>query len=266
MRDSDPRIPPLSSGTAAWAGSGRLAVWQYARTTELRPAEATLLPLAPAAFSGDCLEVGSGAGRVTGHLLARGARVLGLDVSEAMVRHCRRRFPAATFARRDLRDLDGLGPFDGIVAAYNVLDVLDDPDRRAWLRAARARLRPGGALLFSTHNLAWADAGLLPGPTHVRWAEPLRALWDAARVPSRVLNHRRTRSEESRQPGYARLADSGMDFQVVHYYVGRTEQEVQLRDAGFEVAACADHEGVVLPPGEPSPASPDLHFLATVVG
>src|SRR4051794_23665946 len=85
--------------------------WRTARVVgafahrELRPVEALLLVRYRDALAGDVLELGCGAGRLTGYVIEVAAHVHGIDVAPAMVEHCRATYPAATFEERDLRDL-----------------------------------------------------------------------------------------------------------------------------------------------------------------
>jgi SAM-dependent methyltransferase len=106
------------------------------------------------------LDAGCAAGALSAHLVARGARVTGIDVTPAMVDHARARgLDGATFAVADLADLpDPLpgAPFD-LVAASLVLHYLRD--WAAPLRALRAALAPGGRIVVSTHHPAM-DVGL----------------------------------------------------------------------------------------------------------
>ena len=57
--------------------------------------------------------------------------MLGIDISPTMVDYCRRRYPELEFQVGDLADLSGLADAsrDVVVAEFNVLGVLDDPER-----------------------------------------------------------------------------------------------------------------------------------------
>ena len=105
------------------------------------------------------LEVGCGAGRILGYVAQLGGEAHGIDISPAMVEHCRRRYPAADTRVGDLADIgrSAEGPFDAVLALDNVLDVFDDAERRRVLADLRALLAPDGLLIFSSHNLAYVD-------------------------------------------------------------------------------------------------------------
>lgn len=116
-----------------------------------RPATIALLP--PVAGR-DVLDAGCGSGPLSAWLAGQGGRVAGIDASPRMIELARARaLPGASFAVADLgaplpfRD----GAFDVVVASL-VLHYLHD-----WvapLRELRRVLRPGGALVCSTHHPA----------------------------------------------------------------------------------------------------------------
>ena len=86
----------------------------------LRPVEVMLLVRYREALPGRTLELGSGAGRLTGYLIEVGSDVHGIDISPAMIAYCRDRYPRGTFSGADLRAVKTIpdGPFDVVVAPY----------------------------------------------------------------------------------------------------------------------------------------------------
>jgi SAM-dependent methyltransferase len=252
-------------------------LWRRAETLPgygeriLRPVEVELLLRHRAALTGRVLDAGCGAGRVLGYLIALGGEVHGVDISPRLVDHCRQAYPTADVRVGDLRRLSATvtGPFDAVIAADNVLDVFGDADRRAVLAAIRDILAPEGLLIFSSHNLARAGADRRRRRTdRVRHLiakigeKPPAELALAVRcAPRRWRNRRRLRPLERREGSYAVLNDSEADYGVLHYYVGRDEQERQLRAIGFELIECRDVDGSALVPGEEGRA-PWLHYVA----
>lgn len=117
-----------------------------------RPATIALLP--PVAGR-DVLDVGCGSGPLSAWLTDAGARVTGFDTSAEMVALARARaLPGARFAVADLADPLPYpdDAFDLAVASL-VLHYLRD-----WvapLRELRRVVRPGGALVCSTHHPSW---------------------------------------------------------------------------------------------------------------
>lgn len=111
----------------------------------------------------DVLDVGCGSGRL-GVLLAQdGHRVVGIDLSAAMLAEaCRRdRTGSASWNVGDARTLHLERTFDLVVMTGHAFQVLfDDREMAAFLTGAYAHLRPGGTLAFETRNpaaRAWTD-------------------------------------------------------------------------------------------------------------
>jgi ubiquinone/menaquinone biosynthesis C-methylase UbiE len=115
------------------------------------------------------LEVGCGAAQCSRWLAAHGARVVGVDLSGAMlaaaVSRTRRGGPALVQA--DARALPFAGAsFDVACSAYGAVPFVADPER-IMSEVARV-LRPGGAWAFSvTHPIRWAFPDD-PGPAGLR--------------------------------------------------------------------------------------------------
>jgi SAM-dependent methyltransferase len=250
-------------------------VGEYANRM-LLPVEVMILVRYREALAGRTFEVGCGAGRILGYLAAIG-EAHGIDISAAMVEHCRDRYPAAHTEVGDLGDLGGAaaGPFEVILALDNVLDVFDDEQRRRVLADLRARIAPAGLLIFSSHNLAYIDrpaateraapaGGWRRGRELLAKAAsrpPATAIRDARRIPRRIANRRRLQPLQRRGPGYAIVNNSAHDYALLHYYIGRDDQQRQLGETGFELLECLDVDGGHVGAGEPHP-DPWLHYVA----
>jgi SAM-dependent methyltransferase len=246
---------------ARWQDSRRVAT--YASRT-LRPVEVLILVRYRDALRGRILELGSGAGRLTGYLVAIATTVLGLDLSAEMVAFSQAHYPAAQFIRADLRDLSGIetASWDAVVAGYNVIDVLSDGERGGVLDEVHRVLAPGGLFVMSSHNLDAAHR--VTESFKVRGRGVGDAIATLISLPGWVWNRRRMRRFERREPGYAILNDAANDFTALHYYITRDRQEAQLRDHGFEVVEVLDLDGEPVPAGATS-SSPELHYLARPV-
>jgi SAM-dependent methyltransferase len=89
------------------------------------------------------LDLGCGVGDLAAELVARGARVIGIDTSEELLGEARSRgLPGAEFRLGDLRAVPDLGtPVDGLWCSFTAAYFPDLPVAlEAWTRS----LRPGG--------------------------------------------------------------------------------------------------------------------------
>jgi SAM-dependent methyltransferase len=232
----------------------------------LRPVEQTLLDRYRVEFEGRVLELGCGAGRLTGHLCERAREVHAIDLSPAMVAYCQRMYPGATFRVGDLRDLAAFDEraYDVVFAPFNVLDVLGDAARRATLKRVHDLLADGGLLVMSSHNLHYAMRVRPRVRLHVRLlvGSPRRPIASLRSLPRRLGNRRRLRALQRHAPDHAVLNDEAHDFSVLHYYVARDVQERQMREAGYEFLECLDLTGRSVEPGETAAHCAELHYVA----
>lgn len=89
------------------------------------------------------LDLGCGVGDQAAELVARGARVIGVELNDELLSEANaRRLPNAEFRRGDLRDpLDIDGPVDGLWCSFAAAFF---PELQSALARWTARLRPGG--------------------------------------------------------------------------------------------------------------------------
>jgi SAM-dependent methyltransferase len=238
----------------------------YYATDELRAPESVMLASYGAELSGRVLELGCGAGRVTRHLLELARTLDAIDISPAMIAHCRHELPGASYHVGDLRELSGFadGSFEAVVAPFCVLDVFDDTERRGVLEAIARVLVADGLLIASTHNLAYAPHIAKPGRILAR--SPRRIASNLLHMPVRVRNSRRLRALERVGADHAVLVDEGHDYSLLHYYISRDGQERQLSAHGFELCACLDLDGRPVHAGEARADCPELHYAARRAG
>lgn len=229
----------------------------------LRPVEVILLVRYRDALGGRVLELGCGAGRLTGYLAELSPHVTATDVSPHMLEAAGQPYPGVRFEQRDLRDLAAFADasFDAIVAGYNLLDVLDDVQRRATLAEVHRMLAPGGLLVFSGHNLEAAWRRRTPWQ-HILARNPARLALNVATTPRRLRNQARVRPLEHRAADHALLNDESHDFLALHYYVAPDTQVSQLEAAGFTVLERLDIEGDPLAPGDPATHAEEVHYVA----
>ncbi|WP_436774460.1 class I SAM-dependent methyltransferase [Yinghuangia sp. YIM S09857] len=96
-------------------------------------------------------DLGCGPGHVAGWLAARGARLVGVDLSPGMVALGRREHPEVEFRAGDLLELPAAnGEFDAAVAFYSVIHLVTEELPAAFAEARRV-LRAGGLLLTAFH-------------------------------------------------------------------------------------------------------------------
>jgi hypothetical protein len=117
---------------------------------------------------------------------------------------------------------------------------------------------------MSSHNRAYA----LQGTTKVRLrmrlllGSPRTPLTSIRSLPRRLANHGRLRRRQHVEDGYAVLNDEAHDFSVLHYYISRDAQELQMSECGYRFVECLDLDGLVVSPGEAARHCPELHYVA----
>src|ERR671917_711923 len=116
------------------------------------------------------VDLGCGSGLWARELLREGYRVLGIDISEAMVEISRRKAPGAEFRVGSLFEAP-LPPCDAVTAISEVLNYLFDPENeergleRHFGRVYEA-LRPGGVFVFDVLG----PGQVQPGTTSRGWS------------------------------------------------------------------------------------------------
>ncbi len=99
------------------------------------------------------VDAGCGTGLMTVELARGGARVIGVDASEEMLRaaaaRLRREGVQAVLVRQEMRRWEVPHSVDAVICACDGVNCLVTEARvRAFFRAAHAAIRPGGALAF----------------------------------------------------------------------------------------------------------------------
>lgn len=107
------------------------------------------------ARGGTVLELGCGAGSLTGHLVSAGHRVIATDGSPAMLERARLRLSDVDFRLLVLPD-DPLPPADAVVGVGYLLSYLADEATIDEVLAAIGRaLRPGGVIALDVVQQSW---------------------------------------------------------------------------------------------------------------
>jgi SAM-dependent methyltransferase len=134
--------------------SGRVASWDRHGSAALARVTEALLQATDVRPGAQVVDLGCGTGEISLPLALRGAQVLAVDVSAAMVKRL-----LAEAERRGAAGLDGLalpieelalppGSVDLVVSSY-ALHHLRDPDKARLVAAAYGWLRPGGRLVVA---------------------------------------------------------------------------------------------------------------------
>ena len=237
---------------------------------DLRPVEVLLLVRLRENLSGAVLELGCGAGRIAGYLVALAREFHGIDLSPQMIAECRRRYPGVDFAEGDMSDMTRFadGSLDAVIAGYNLLDVYDDIERRRALREIGRVLAPRGVLVMSSHNRAYLPR--IRSPWHIRVGGLLHGRprgvvefgADVLRAPRRIRRHRRLRPLERRNVDFALASDGSHEFSLVHYFIDPAAQFRQFREEGLEPELAAALDGRALASGDEAPDCPEIHYVA----
>lgn len=92
------------------------------------------------------LDVGSGPGQFSQHMLAKGFQVTGIDFSEEMLKIAREKVPSGSFEHMDMRQLTFPNDcFDGLFAAYSLIHIPSE-EIEATLRGFNRVLKKNGYL------------------------------------------------------------------------------------------------------------------------
>lgn len=125
---------------------------RFAGELDGKPLDRTLLEEIARRAAGVVCDLGCGPGHVSQYLYERGANVLGIDLSAAMIEQARRRYPQLRFEVGDMRSLPGpAGEYAAVVAMYSLIHF-DDSDLALALDEIRRVLRSGGVLLAGLHR------------------------------------------------------------------------------------------------------------------
>ena len=120
------------------------------------------------------LEIGCGTGSLAALMSARGARVVGIDISDEMLAVARRNAPEAELIHMAATEIDGLGAscFDRIVATLSFSELSED-ELDLVLHSSLGLLKPGGKMVAADEV-----------PTRRWWARVLGCLirWPLAVV------------------------------------------------------------------------------------
>lgn len=239
------------------AYSRRDIVNDFASRNYLTPAEFVALGEAWPQVRGDVLDVGVGGGRTTGYLRSIASSYRAIDISSEMADACRAQHPGVEISVGDARTLDGHADdsYDLVLFSFNGIDYIDHGERDQVFASALRVLRPGGAFVYSSHNLGVLEGRLPPlQPVPlVRTIDPARMLVRGVRALAGTLRRRRNRRRlGDRQylgDGHALVNDECYDHSLLTVYVDPQRERETLASAGFERIVTVDASGC-LDPGQ----------------
>lgn len=162
------------------------------------------------------LDVGCGRGRTMVPLKEAGFDVIGVDISEEMIRAAKHKFDDIDFRVMNACDLKFEdGTFDYVLFSFNGLDVIyPEAKRLLVLREIYRVLKEGGLFVFSSHNRWWLGLPFSSLPYFLLTVVPLN-----------LFNLRLFRKYR-----LGRLQSGDM---LVLYHTSPISQRRQLRGLGF---------------------------------
>jgi SAM-dependent methyltransferase len=192
------------------------------------------------------LDIGVGGGRTVPLLTTISQDYTAIDYMPEMVTFCRRNHPGVRAHQMDARDMSAFADnsFALVMFSFNGIDAVDYEGRAAILSEIARVLRPGGMVLFSTHNMR--------GPSYrenltrfVRLprlsANPIAMGIDAARIiynlPIATFNYLRYASQSREFDGYAIRVCAAHKFGIVIVYTEIVAQKRELEFAGMRSQA-----------------------------
>lgn len=223
----------------------------YARPDGLQKPEETLLSrLRPSLGSMDMLDIGVGGGRTTRHFAPLVRSYLGVDYSSAMIARCHEEFPAFCFAVADARRLEPVPDesCDLVLFSYNGIDHLDVHERGMALGEMRRVLRPGGLMVYSSHNANYLPAIVerFRFRIHSNLRETLRSLkWSSVFwAKNGLLQYRMPLAAGRVHDGTHSFRSSAL------YYIRPDLGVAELRRLGMVDISCAGNESRDFVPGD----------------
>lgn len=192
------------------------------------------------------VDLGCGSGVWARELLRAGFDVLGIDVSDAMIRLARKNAPGARFIRRSFRNFR-LPPCYAVTALGEVINYLFDPgvDRnevRRFFARVGAALRPGGFFIL---DVAGPGRG---GPTGRREGFSIGRDWA---IVFRAEEDRRRWKLTRTITSFRKVGKLYRRTDEIHEQRLYTAKEItgQLRWAGFQVQRLPGYGGSRFPEG-----------------
>jgi SAM-dependent methyltransferase len=228
LRLEEVRMPDEAKPTAEVNGvlwGTRPADWAALQEGQCRPVYEAVLERLSVGPGTVLLDAGCGAGMASQMAASRGARVTGLDASEALLAIARQRVPEGTFGSSDLETLSFADASFDVVTGFNSFQYAGNPGKA--LAEARRVTKPGGsvaivtwgppdgmpaaALVAALRPLLPAPPPGAPGPFALSNEEALRGFADSAGLkPESVFDVQSPFHYASLEDGVRGLGSSGV--------------------------------------------------------
>jgi SAM-dependent methyltransferase len=235
---------------------------------------AAFLAAAPRVRGQAALDVGVGGGRTVSLVRLLTDDYVAVDYVPEMVEECRRFYPGLDVRVGDARSLTGFADaqFGLVLFSFNGIDSIAHEDRALVFAEFRRVLRPGGWLIFSTHNLdgpshrevPWRDyrASRARGLTgRIRWL--LRFPFKIPRYARRWKNYLRNKRMNRSGEGWSLRVSAPHDFGLMLHYVTLRALQQELTAAGFGSIEVYDSErGAAVHLGDDTRHVHAFHVLA----
>ena len=217
------------SGESHWTDPGEEAAVEWVRSSiENQP----------------ILDVGVGAGRTYDLMRSISSDYVGVDYTPSLLDRARQRFPQADLRYMDGRDMSELQSdhFALAMFSYNGIDSVDYEDRVRILSEMKRVVRPGGYLLFSSHNRHGPGYGekvwkLMPQFTMNPVRLGVRTVRSLKVLPVGIYNYWRHSRDNHDYGDYAIAVGAAHNFGIVIVYMTLAEQRRQLERLGLKLKA-----------------------------
>ncbi|WP_434106403.1 class I SAM-dependent methyltransferase [Paraburkholderia caffeinilytica] len=224
----------------AWNSSDATRVFTIEKTFSDLGEQAAFEWLAPRCAGEPVLDIGVGTGRTIPLMTAISNDYTGVDYTPKLLEIAKSSYPERDLRHMDARDMSTLpsGHYGLVEFSWNGIDCVDYGDRVKILNEMYRVVRPGGYVLFSSHNRGG------PGYRENIWQllpkftfNPLKLGWRTLRSLRRfqlgTLNYVRHVKLNHDYGGYSVKTAAAHNFGIVIVYTTLGEQRRQLAQVGF---------------------------------